>query len=239
MSTSTTRSPAAGTGAATRDALAVAVPVGVTGIAFGAVGTAAGLSVAQCCAFSLLAFTGASQYALAGAIAAGGNPFAAVAGALLLGARNGIYGLRLRGLLGLSRGQRPLAAQLVIDETTAVALGQGDRHSTRRAFTVAGVVLFVLWNATTALGAFGAGALTDTSAFGLDAAGPAAFLALVVPRLADRREGRAVAVVGAAVALAATPLLTSGIPVLCALLAVPGVLAVYRALPASRRGGGR
>ena len=63
----------------------------------------AGLSLLQTCALSLLVFTGASQFALVGALAAGGNPLTAAAGAFFLGVRNAFYGLRLSQLLALPR----------------------------------------------------------------------------------------------------------------------------------------
>ena len=118
-----------------------------------------------------------------GALAAGGNPFTAAAGAFFLGVRNAFYGLRLSQLLALPRAVRPFAAQWVIDETTAVALAQPTRRAARIGFTVTGLSLYVLWNLTTLLGALGAEAIGDTDAWGLDAAGPAVFLALLAPML--------------------------------------------------------
>jgi peptide/nickel transport system permease protein len=104
---------------------------------------------------SLLVFTGASQFALVSALGSGGNPFAAAAGAFFLGTRNAFYGLRLSQLLGLPRAVRPLAAQWVIDETSAVALAQRGRAAARLGFTVTGATLYLLWNLTTLVGAMG------------------------------------------------------------------------------------
>lgn len=216
------------TAAVVRDALAVSLAVGVSGVAFGAAATAAGLSVAQTCALSLFVCTGASQFALVGGIAAGGNPIAAVAGALLLGARNTFYGVRLAAVLRPSAPLRPLAAHLVIDETTAVTLAQPDRRCARIGFTTTAVALFAAWNATTLAGAVGAGMIGDTSTYGLDAAVPAAFLALLAPRLAEGREQRRAGALAAIIALAVTPLLTPGVPVLLSLLAVPVVVWICR-----------
>lgn len=210
-----------------RDALGVGVAVGLSGFAFGVTSAGAGLTLLQSCALSLLAFTGASQFALVGALGAGGNPFAAAAGALFLGARNAFYGLRLSQLLRLPRAARPLAAQWVTDETSAVALAQPDRASARLGFTVTGASLYALWNLTTLGGALGASALGDTAAWGLDAAGPAVFLALLAPMVRDRTE-RAVAGLAVLLALTCLPLLPAGVPVLVAALAVPLVLAAGR-----------
>ncbi|MES4903024.1 AzlC family ABC transporter permease [Streptomyces sp. NPDC000395] len=226
--------------AVVRDALGVGVAVGLSGFAFGVTSAGAGLSVPQTCALSLLVFTGASQFALVGALAAGGNPLTAAAGAFFLGVRNAFYGLRLSGLLGLPRAVRPLAAHWVIDETSAVALAQPDRRTARLGFTVTGLSLYALWNLTTLVGALGASALGDTAAWGLDAAGPAVFLALLAPMLRGTVE-RAAAGLGVLLVLGALPLLPAGVPVLVAALAAPAVLAVHglRARRAAGEGGVR
>ncbi|MFJ2610466.1 AzlC family ABC transporter permease [Streptomyces sp. NPDC091279] len=209
--------------AVVRDALGVGVAVGLSGFAFGVTSAGAGLTVAQTCALSLLVFTGASQFALVGALAAGGNPFTAAAGAFFLGARNAFYGLRLSQLLALPRAVRPFAAQWVIDETTVVALAQPTRRATRIAFTVTGATLYVLWNLTTLLGALGAEAVGDTRTWGLDAAGPAVFLALLAPMLRTTTE-RVVAGIAVVLGLGLLPVLPAGVPVLVASLAAPAVL---------------
>ncbi|NLU73744.1 AzlC family ABC transporter permease [Streptomyces sp. HNM0575] len=220
--------------AVVRDALGVGVAVGLSGFAFGVTAVEAGISTAQACALSLLVFTGASQFALVGALAAGAGPLTAAAGAFFLGVRNAFYGLRLAALLRLPRAVRPLAAHMVIDETAAVTLAQRTRRSARIGFTVTGVTVFVLWNLTTLLGALGAGALGDTATWGLDAAGPAVFLALLAPML---RTGaaRATAALGAALGLGLLPVLPGGVPVLLAALAAPAVL-LAQGLRDRRRG---
>ncbi|MGW2114933.1 AzlC family ABC transporter permease [Streptomyces zhihengii] len=221
------RTPGPGPGkpdaAVVRDALGVGVAVGLSGFAFGVTSAGAGLTLLQTCVLSLLVFTGASQFALVGAIAAGGNPMAAAAGAFFLGVRNAFYGLRLSQLLALPRWLRPLAAHWVIDETTAVALAQPTRRQIRIGFTVTGLTLYVLWNLTTLLGALGAEALGDTDAWGLDAAGPAVFLALLAPMLRTATE-RAAAGLAVLLGLGLLPVLPAGVPVLVAALAAPAVL---------------
>ncbi|MFD0890658.1 AzlC family ABC transporter permease, partial [Streptosporangium algeriense] len=146
---------------ATRDGLGVGIAVGLSGVAFGASAVTAGLSVAQACALSLFAFTGASQFALAGVIAGGGNLVAGTAGALLLGARNSLYGLRMADVLGARGGARFVTAHGVIDETTAVALAQPDEESARTGFLVTFASLYLTWNLTTLLGAAGASWVAD------------------------------------------------------------------------------
>ncbi|MER7533675.1 AzlC family ABC transporter permease [Streptomyces sp. NPDC097704] len=209
--------------AVVRDALGVGVAVGLSGFAFGVTSAGSGLSVLQTCVLSLLVFTGASQFALVGALAAGGNPFTAAAGAFFLGTRNAFYGLRLSQLLALPKAVRPFAAHWVIDETTAVSLAQPSRRAARIGFTVTGITLYVLWNVTTLLGALGAEAIGDTAAWGLDAAGPAVFLALLAPMLKSATE-RATAGIAVLLGLGLLPVLPAGVPVLAAALAAPAVL---------------
>jgi predicted branched-subunit amino acid permease len=214
--------------AAVRDGLGVGVAVGISGLAFGAAAITAGLTVAQACALSLLAFTGASQFALIGVIGAGGALVTGVLGAVLLGGRNALYGLRLADLLRVRGARRLLTAHLVIDETTAVATAQPDRTTARIGFYVTAVSLYLTWNLTTLLGALGAARLGDPEALGLDVLGPAAFLGLLWPRLtAGRTEARVAAGAGL-IAIATTPLLPPGIPVMVAAVAALVALVPFR-----------
>ncbi|ANC30598.1 AzlC family ABC transporter permease [Isoptericola dokdonensis] len=201
--------------AAVRQGLSVAVATGLYGVSFGALAVVAGLSVAQTAALSLLLFSGGSQFALIGVVAAGGSPVAAIATSTLLGARNMLYGAVVAPLLDVRGWRRLAAAQLTIDESTAVAVGQRDPRATRAGFWVTGLGVFVLWNVFTLVGALAGDALGDPRAWGLDAAAAAAFLALVWPRLAGRR-AQGVAALAAAVSLALVPLTPAGIPVLAA-----------------------
>ncbi len=200
-----------------RDAGGIGVAVGAYGLSFGAAATAAGLSVPQACALSLLVFTGASQFALVGVLGAGGSAVAAVAGAALLGTRNLLYAVRLADLLRLRGPRRLLAAQLTIDESTAMATGAPPALA-GLAFWATGGAVYVLWNLATLLGALGA-SVVDPRALGLDAAVGAAFLGLLAPQVRDRPALR-VALGGAAVAAVAVPLTPPGVPVLLAGLAV-------------------
>ncbi len=198
-----------------RDSLGVGIATGLYGTSFGAVAVASGLSVAQTCALSVVMFTGASQFALVGVLAAGGTPLASALTALLLGTRNTLYGLRVGPLLGWRGGRRVAAAQLLIDETTAMSLNRPDRSLARVGFLATGLSIFVLWNVFTLLGAVAGEALGDPETYGLDAAVGAAFLALLWPRLSDS-VNRVVAVAAAALALALVPVTAAGVPVLAA-----------------------
>lgn len=200
-----------------RDAVGIGLAVGAYGVSFGAVAVAAGLSAAQASALSALMFTGASQFAFVGVLAGGGSPLTGAATAWLLGSRNTLYGLRLAPLLGVRGRRRLLAAHLVIDETTAMAVARERGAAGRLAFWATGAAVFALWNAATLLGALGAAMLGDPARLGLDAAVPAAFLGLLWPRLTDPRS-RLVAVVAGLAALAAARWVPAGVPVLLAAL---------------------
>jgi 4-azaleucine resistance transporter AzlC len=201
-----------------RNALGIGIATGAYAVSFGAVAVAAGLSVPQACATSLLMFTGASQFALVAVLGAGGSALSGVLGALLLGVRNTLYAVRLADLLHLRGPRRVVAAQLTIDESTAMAISAPSGFE-RMAFFATGATIYVLWNLGTLVGALGATQLGNPSRFGLDAAIPAAFLALLAPRLRER-DGAATALAGAALALVAIPFVRPGVPVLVAALAV-------------------
>ncbi|WP_141013869.1 AzlC family ABC transporter permease [Nocardioides sambongensis] len=197
------------------DSLGVGIATGLYGVSFGAVSVASGLSVLQTCALSLLMFTGASQFALVGVLGAGGAPFAGTATALLLGARNTLYGLRMAPLLGWSGGRRAAAAHILIDESTAMALDRPSRALTRLGFLTTGISVLVLWNLFTLLGALAGTTLGDPRDYGLDAAVGAAFLALVWPRLKEPGNAR-IGLLAAVLALAVVPFTPAGLPVLLA-----------------------
>jgi len=198
-----------------RDALSVALTVGAYGVAFGAAGVAAGFSVVQTCLFSLVTFTGASQFAAVGVVAAGGAGLSAVVAASLLSTRNALYSLQMAPELDVRGWRRVLAAHLTIDESTNVALAQAHlgRPAVRHGFWLTGAGVFIFWNLFTLLGALGAKSLGNPAAWGLDAAVPAAFLGLLWPRLKDRRV-RVIAGSAAIFALVMTPVLPSGTPII-------------------------
>jgi predicted branched-subunit amino acid permease len=198
-----------------RDAAAVGVATGAYGISFGAIAVAAGLSVLQTCVLSLLVFTGASQFAMVGVVASGGAPLPGALTALLLGSRNTLYGLRLAPLLAWHGWRRAAAAHLVIDESTAMSISRPTRAAVRLGFVSTGISVFVLWNLATLGGALAGEALGDPRTYGLDAAVGGAFLALLWPRLRDRRN-QVTAALATALALALVPGTPAGVPVLAA-----------------------
>jgi predicted branched-subunit amino acid permease len=193
----------------------VGVATGAYGLSFGALSTAAGLDILQTCALSLLMFTGGSQFAFVGIVSGGGSSVAAAATAVLLGARNALYGLRLSALLGVRGAKRAAASQLVIDESTAMAIGRDEILLARLGFYATGLSVFVLWNLATLVGALGAQSLSDPKVLGLDAAAPAAFAALLAPRMRGR-EPWLVGSAAAVVALVSLRFVPIGVPVLLA-----------------------
>ena len=202
-----------------RDSLSVAIPVGTYGAAFGAAAVAAGFSVLQSCVLSLALFSGASQFAVVGVMGAGGSALSAITTAALLGVRNGLYAIRLSSILSLRGYRKYLSAQVTIDESTAVALSQESRgtEAMRYGYFATGIGVFVFWNLFTLIGAVGASAIGNPSAWGLDAAVPAAFLGLLWPRLTVRKT-RIAAVLAVMVATALTPFTNPGLPIIATVL---------------------
>ena len=198
-----------------RDSLSVSITVGAYGTAFGAAAVANGFSLLQTCLLSLLTFSGASQFAIIGVLGAGGGAISGIATASLLGIRNGVYGVIMAPRLKVKGFKRIIAAQITIDESTAVALGQEVRGESamRQGFWLTGFGVFLFWNLFTVAGALGAQAMGDLRAWGLDSAVPAAFLGLVWPRLKTDRD-RFLAVGCVVFALAMTPILPSGLPII-------------------------
>ena len=198
-----------------RDSLSVSITVGAYGTAFGAAAVANGFSLLQTCLLSLLTFSGASQFAVIGVLGAGGGALSGIATASLLGIRNGVYGVIMAPRLKVKGFKRVVAAQITIDESTAVALGQEVRGESamRQGFWLTGFGVFIFWNLFTVAGALGAQAMGDIRAWGLDSAVPAAFLGLVWPRLKTNRD-RALAVGCMIFALAMTPILPAGLPII-------------------------
>lgn len=214
----------------TSSAIGIGVATGAYGLSFGAISVASGLDALQTQTLSLLMFTGGSQFALVGVLGAGGGAVAAVLTAWLLGVRNSMYALSMAPTLRVTGWRRLAAAEITIDESTAMALAHPEpAAAARHAFWSTGIAVYVLWNLGTLLGALGAAAIGDPATLGLDAAIPAAFMALLWPRLVGRSMW-ALAAAGASVALILTPLLRPGLPVLAA-----GVVALIAAALMGRR----
>jgi len=193
------------------------------GASFGATVVAGGLPWWVPIVMSLIVFAGGSQIAATSVVIAGGSPAAAVAAGALLNTRMGPYGFAVSGITGRTWWTRLLGAHITTDESVAFALRYGmqaggvtDPRRASRAFWMCGASLFAVWNVSVGLGVLAGTTIGDTSAFGLDATFPAVMLALALPAL-SRPRTRAAASGGAVVAVALTPLLPAGLPVLAGL----------------------
>jgi len=211
----------------------VGLAVSLYGISFGALSVVLGFSVWQTMVLSLVMFSGASQFAVIGILASGGASAggAAVATAGLLGIRNGLYALRMSPVVGPGFFKRTLAAQLTVDESTAVAISQTDQKSARVGFWTTALVLYAGWNSATLVGALAGNALGDVSAWGLDAVAAAAFLGLLWPRLVSL-EPIVVALAAGVLTLVLVPTIPAGLPILIvALVAIAFALYRHRVAP--------
>ncbi|MFO7960731.1 MAG: AzlC family ABC transporter permease [Nitriliruptoraceae bacterium] len=226
-------------------AIPVALAVGAYGLSYGVLAVAAGLSPAVATLSSLLVLAGGSQFAFVGVLALGGNPFAGAVSGLLLNVRYVAFGLAIaRALPAGSLRRRAVDSYLIVDESVALALGKAgpmpsepsarQRWSVEvvRRFRVVGWSVVIAWIATTALGAYGGRLIADPEVFGLDAAFPAGFLALLAPWLRTAR-GRIAAAIGVLLALGLTPIAPPGVPIIAASLG--GVVALWLPLGPERR----
>jgi 4-azaleucine resistance transporter AzlC len=217
-------------GSVRRDIVLALLAVWLIALSYGAIAVASGFPLWFPAAQSILVVAGASEFLFIGIVAAGGNPLAAALAGLLVNARHLPYGLALPDVLG-SGWRRILGAHVMNDESVVFALAQDDLPRKRAAFWTCGLGVLICWPGGAILGAFIGTAVRDTSALGLDAMFPAVILALVVPALRDPPNRRS-ALAGAAIALAATPFLPSGLPVL---LALAGLLLLIHRRPAPTR----
>ena len=237
-----------------RDVALVCLADGLVGLSFGATAVAGGLPWWVPVAMSLLVFAGGSQIAAVGVVLAGGSPFAAVAAGAVLNTRLFPYGLAVADVVrpasaavgaGAAGGAdatdagpavrrwliRLIGAHVITDESVAFALRQTDPVRRRAAFWTCGLSLFGAWNVAVLLGVLAGSVVRNTNAFGLDATFPAVLIALALPALAGLRT-RVSAGTGAVIAVALTPVLPAGLPVLAALA---GLATGWR--PGRRRAG--
>ncbi|MGH2540386.1 MAG: AzlC family ABC transporter permease [Actinomycetota bacterium] len=204
-----------------RDGVRAVAPLAIAvvgfGVSFGVLARAAGMGSVAPVVMSLITFAGSAQFAAASILGTGGTVAAAITAAVLLNARYGPIGVSIAPSLTGGRWSRFLHAQLTVDESWAIA-AEGDGRFNPRVLLGAGVTLYAAWIVGTVLGVAFGDVIGDPSRWGLDAAFPALFLALLVPQLRDRR-AVAAAVVGAVIALALTPFTPAGVPIIASSLA--------------------
>ena len=189
------------------------------GLSYGAIAVSSGFPLWVPAAQSVLVLAGASEFLFVGIVAAAGSPIAAALAGLLVNSRHLPYGLALPPGVTGRRWGRLLGTHVMNDESVVFARAQPDLERKRAAYWACGLGVLVCWPGGAVIGGLIGSAVHDTSAFGLDAMFPAVILALIVKDLRDARTLRA-ALAGAAIALAATPFLPAGLPVLLALAAV-------------------
>ncbi len=202
------------------DGVRAAAPIGIAafafGLSFGVLARSAGMGRLAPVVMSLTTFAGSAQFAAASILAAGGGVAAAVAAAVLLNLRYGPMGLSAASTLEGPWWRRALAAQLVVDESWAIA--QRDGRIDRHLLVGAGLLLAVGWVGGTAVGALAGDLVADPASLGLDAAFPALFLALLAGQIKGRSRLLA-AIGGALIALALMPVAGPGVPIIAASLA--------------------
>jgi 4-azaleucine resistance transporter AzlC len=197
-----------------RAVLPLAVAIAAFGMYFGILARSVGMSPWAAIVMSATTFAGSAQFAAVSVLGAGGGAVVAVIAGSLLNARYGLMGLSAARALVGPLWSRLLLAQLVVDETWAVA-HRTDGTIDRERLIGAALVLYTAHVTSTAIGALAIGGVPDPTTLGLDAAFPALFLVLLRPQL-GRPRARAAAALGAATALALTPLLPPGMPVVAA-----------------------
>jgi 4-azaleucine resistance transporter AzlC len=196
-------------------AVPLGIAVGLFGVSFGVLSVSTGgMGALPAIVMSATTFAGSAQFAAASIVSGGGQPIAAIAAGLLLNARYLPIGVSVARFLFGGPHRRFAQAQLVVDESWAIASRGGGSFDAHR-LVGAGIVLWLAWVAGTIIGVIGGEALGDPAALGLDAAFPALFLALLIPQLIGRREVAA-AVLGAGIAIALVPLAPAGIPIIAA-----------------------
>ena len=196
-------------------AIPLAIAVGLFGVSFGVLSASTGgMGALPAIVMSATTFAGSAQFAAASVSSGGGGPLTAILAALLLNARYLPIGVSIARFIVGRRVARFVQAQLVVDESWAIAARGGGEFDAHR-LVGAGVVLWCAWVAGTVIGVLGGEALGDPAALGLDAAFPALFLALLVPQLEGRRAGAA-AILGAAIAVALVPFTPAGVPIIAA-----------------------
>lgn len=202
----------------------------VIGASYGVTAHSAGFAWWQIVVIATVVLAGSSEFVFVGIIAVGGAPLLAALAGLVVNTRNFGYGLSVGRFL--PRGwPTALGAHLINDETAAVTAVETDHRRARTAFLLCGAGVLISWPLGSAIGVAIGEIVADPASLGLDAAFPALLAALAIPALRERKTLCA-ALIGGTAAVAATPLLPAGVPILCALAG----LAVIARDPGNRRG---
>lgn len=202
-----------------RDGLRAVIPLTVAvagfGVSFGVLAEATGMGTIAPVVMSATTFAGSAQFAAIAILGEGGAVATAIVAALLLNARYGPIGVTVAPWLPGGPFSRFLRAQLVVDESWALA-SEGHGRYDPHVLLGAGLGLFPAWVGGTLVGVVLGDVLPDPETMGLDAAFPALFLGLLWPQLRGRPLAIRAAALGATIALVLTPLLPVGLPIVAA-----------------------
>ena len=185
----------------------------VLGVSFGVLAEPIMGPVAPVVMSSVL-FSGAAQFGATAVLAAGGDAITAIAAGTMLNARYLPMGVAAATALHGSRLRRAVEGQAVVDASWALAV-DGDGRFDRELMIGATIPQYPAWVGGTLIGVLGGSAIGDPAALGLDAIFPAFFVGLLAAEL-SRPRALAAALLGGAIALALTPVLPPGLPVLLA-----------------------
>jgi 4-azaleucine resistance transporter AzlC len=200
-----------------RDGMRAALPLAPSpilfGLSYGVLADATGFGAAAAVVMSATTFAGAAQFASVSVLDAGGTVAAAVLAAVFLNARYVAISITISSIFPGGRLRRLVEAQSIVDESWALS---GRRGRFEWPILIgSGLVFYVLWVGSTAVGTAIGGVLEDPNALGLDAAFAALFLALAMPYLRERR-ARQAAALAAVITLALTPFTPAGVPIIAA-----------------------
>lgn len=165
-----------------RTCLPVAIGVGGYGLAFGVIARQAGLSVTEATVMSAVVLAGAAQLI---AVELWDVPLPVVAVVVTTAVVNLRYVLMGASLRPWFEALSPARAYgsvfFMTDESWALAIADLRNGSGRGAFLAgAGLAIWVLWVATTAVGAAVGGTIDDPRRYGLDFVLPAIFVVIAV-----------------------------------------------------------
>src|SRR3989454_6391845 len=201
-----------------REGAVAVVPMAVAvfgfGLSYGVLARAAGMGGVAPVVMSATTFAGSAQFAAASVLQAGGAAATAALSALMLNARYLPIGVTVAPWLEGGVWSRLLHAHLTVDESWVIA-AEGTGRWNPRVLLAAGMGLWIAWILGTLGGVLFGNVIGDPARLGLDAAFPALFLALLVPQLRSARAWQ-VALLGAAIGLALTPLAPPGVPIIAA-----------------------
>lgn len=190
----------------------------IVGISYGALAHSQGFDLWVPLTLSILVLAGASEFLFIGVIFTGGSPISAALAGLLVNSRHIPFSFAVNELTG--KGAKAfLGYHIMNDESVVFGLAQESDKEKRAAFWLCGLGILICWPVGVLIGEVLGSFIENTQVLGMDAMFPAIILALSLPGLKDKRL-RLTAIVGAVIAVAVTPFLPAGIPVLVALLSL-------------------